>query len=111
MRTIITSRICGFFDGWHPNEEYYLQDGTAWQLVPSIVHVKWLQSPKANILQSGKRYFLKVEGMGKRQEVRSLSTVPVGPHPGAVPKSSKDWPSWFARALECELEQQRRAPS
>lgn len=73
MRVERTSHINGAFKGWAGRGAYELTDGSVWVQAQYLYHYQYMYRPKARVVNDGGRYYLEVEGMKDRVEVRSGS--------------------------------------
>lgn len=62
--------IDGAFTGWTGRGVYRLTDGSLWQQVNYLYQYQYLYRPEARIISEGGTYYLEVEGMDERIEVR-----------------------------------------
>lgn len=70
MQIYIDSNISGVFEGWDGGKVYELDDGSKWELASYTYSYSYSYRPKAVVWQDGGRYFLDVESMSDKQEVR-----------------------------------------
>ena len=66
------SFIAGDFEGWDGDKIYELDDGSKWELVNYTYSYSYSYRPKAVVWQDGSRYFLEVQNMTDKQEVREV---------------------------------------
>ena len=66
------SYITGDFEGWDGDKIQELDDGSKWELVPSSYSYSYSYRPRAIIWRDGGRYFLEVQNMNDKQEVREV---------------------------------------
>ena len=102
MKTIVSSHIWGPFDGWQTGAVYTLEDGSRWQLVSAANTVKLKTRPRATVCESKGKYYLQVQGMGKKQQVVPLNRIVQAPAPGPIPKADSELAGWLIRAFEFE---------
>jgi len=60
------------FEGWDGDTIYELDDGTNWELVSYVYSYSYSYRPQATIWRDGGRYYLEVENMSDKQEVRQV---------------------------------------
>jgi hypothetical protein len=72
MHKYIDSYIIGDFEGWDGDTVYELDDGSRWELTTYNYVYVFRYRPRAIVWREGVRYFLEVEGMPDRQEVREI---------------------------------------
>ncbi|MFO8173166.1 MAG: hypothetical protein ACQET1_11080 [Gemmatimonadota bacterium] len=71
MSTVVTeSRIKGVFKGWTGREVHELVNGQRWEQVSRNHQYRYLFSPPARVVADGGSYWLEVEGMEERVQVR-----------------------------------------
>ena len=68
----IDSYISGDFEGWDGDAVYELDDGTQWALMAYRYLYAYHYRPRAVVWRDGDSYFLQVEGMTDRPEVRQI---------------------------------------
>ncbi len=66
------SRISGEFNGWDGDAVFELDNGTTWQQALYKYKYRYKYRPRAKVWRDGGRYFLEVEGMDERIEVRQI---------------------------------------
>lgn len=62
--------INGAFKGWTGRGAYELTDGSVWVQSRYLYRYQYLYRPKARVVNDGGRYYLQVEGMEDRVQVR-----------------------------------------
>jgi len=65
-----SSCIADEFEGWNEDTIYELDDGSKWELISCVHSYMYDYRPKAIIWQDGGKYFLEVDGISDKQEVR-----------------------------------------
>ena len=66
------SYITGDFEGWDGDAVYELDDGSTWELVSYTYSYSYSYRPRAIIWRDGGRFFLEVQNMSDKQEVREV---------------------------------------
>ena len=69
---MIDSKISDKFEGWDDGKTYKLDDGSEWKLTSYKYAYKYAYRPNAKIWEDGSRYFLDVEDMDEKVEVRRV---------------------------------------
>jgi len=72
MQEYRDSYITDEFEGWDGDTVYELDDGSKWELVSYTYSYSYSYRPKAVIWQDAGRYFLEVQNMNDKQEVREV---------------------------------------
>lgn len=72
MHKYTSSYIRGDFYGWRGDAVYELEDKSRWQLVAYSYDTQYVHRPKARVWHERGRYYLEVEGMDERKEVRRV---------------------------------------
>ena len=72
MQKHLDSYIAGEFEGWDGDALYELDDGSRWELVEHRYLYSYRYRPHAIVWRDGMRYYLEVEGMSERPEVREI---------------------------------------
>ena len=72
MQKYRDANIADELEGWEGYTVYELDDGSKWELVSYTYSYSYSYRPKAIIWQDGGRYFLEVQNMNDRQEVREV---------------------------------------
>lgn len=71
MSTVVTeSRIKGVFKGWAGRGIHELMNGQRWEQASSEHRYRYLFSPSARVIAERGSYWLEVEGMDDRVQVR-----------------------------------------
>jgi len=73
MRIVTNTRIDGEFSGWNGDNFYTLATGEVWQQARYKYEYHYAYRPSAKIWFDGHSYFLEVEGMSEKVEVRRMS--------------------------------------
>jgi hypothetical protein len=66
------SRIEGEFKGWDGDAVFELTNGTKWQQAKYKYKYKYKYRPKAKIWKDGSRYYLEVDCMSEKLQVRRV---------------------------------------
>lgn len=72
MQKYIDSYIVGDFEGWDGDAVYELDDGSRWELASYRYVYVFRYHPHVIVWREGARYYLEVEGMPDKQEVRAV---------------------------------------
>jgi hypothetical protein len=64
--------ISGDFEGWDGDTVYKLDDGSKWELVSYNYSYSYSYRPRAIIWRDGGRYYLEVQNMNDKKEVREV---------------------------------------
>jgi hypothetical protein len=70
LQVIAESRIDGRFSGWNGDNYYRLLNGQVWRQARYKYKYHYAYRPKARVLKDGSAYYLEVEGMDERVQVR-----------------------------------------
>lgn len=72
MQKYKDSCITGEFEGWGGDTVYELDDGSKWELVSYTYCYSYSYRPRAIIWRDGGRYYLEVQDMNDKKEVREV---------------------------------------
>ena len=72
MQKYLESYITDEFEGWDGDTVYELDDGSEWELVSYTYSYSYSYRPKAIVQQVGGKFFLEVQNMKDKQEVRKV---------------------------------------
>jgi len=72
MQKYLESYITDEFEGWDGDTVYELDNGSEWELVSYIYSYSYSYRPKAIIWQDGGKFFLEVQNMKDKKEVRKV---------------------------------------
>jgi len=72
MQKYIESYITDEFEGWDGDTVYELDDGSEWELVSYTYSYSYSYRPRAIVWQDGGNFFLEVQNMRDKQEVRKV---------------------------------------
>lgn len=65
-------KIEGEFNGWDGDAIFELIDGSRWQQIKYKYKYRYKYRPRAKIWKDGSTYYLEVDGMSEKIEVRKL---------------------------------------
>lgn len=75
MKLVVESQIKGAFRGWKGGTNVFqLTNGQAWKQSHYKYQYHYAYQPKAKIWQDGSTYYLEVDGMGEKIEVRKATS-------------------------------------
>jgi len=72
MQKYLESYITDEFEGWDGDTVYELDDGSEWELVSYTYSYSYSYRPRAIVWQDGCKFFLEVQNMRDKQEVRKV---------------------------------------
>jgi len=72
MHKYVDSYITGDFEGWDGDSVYELDDGSRWELVAYQYLYAFRYQPHAIVWRDGSHYYLEIENMADRPEVREI---------------------------------------
>ena len=72
MKPIRQIRIKGDFKGWNRGNVYKFEDGERWRQVSAEYEHAYEESPEGTLLEEGARWYLELECMDTRVQVRKV---------------------------------------
>ena len=72
MQKFKESHISDEFEGWDGDTVYELDDGSKWELVSYTYSYSYHYRPRAIVWQDGGSYYLEVQNMTDKREVRQV---------------------------------------
>ena len=73
MELIAETRIAGSFKGWNGGNVYKLINGQYWKQARYKYNYHYAYRPDAKVWRDGSRYYLEVDGMSDKIEVKKAS--------------------------------------